>query len=124
MIVKPPHNPQSTAFLGRRVFAQIDRPLGSKHPTWESIYPLNYGYIPGVISPDGEELDAYILGVSVPVESFTGHCIAVIRRLDDSDDKLILAPEGMNFSDEEIRSLTHFQERFFASIIIREGNET
>lgn len=107
-------------FLGKTVTVKIDRPLGSKHPDWDFIYPVNYGYIPHTISDDGEELDAYILGVSEPLQTFCGKCIAIIHRLDDDDDKLIVVPENRDFSDEEIRVLVNFQERFFKSEIVRE----
>ena len=111
--------PQSKKYLGKEITAHIDRPLGSKHPTHGFEYMLNYGYIPNTLSSDGEELDAYILGVNTPLEKFTGLCIAIIQRLDDDDDKLILAPQHTTFSDEEIRTQTNFQEKFFSSIIIR-----
>ncbi len=107
-------------FLGKIVTVKIDRPLGSKHPDWDFIYPVNYGYIPHTISGDGEELDAYILGVSEPLQTFCGKCIAIIHRLNDDDDKLIVVPENRDFSDEEIRVLVNFQERFFKSEIVRE----
>lgn len=106
-------------FLGKIVTVKIDRPLGSKHPDWDFIYPVNYGYIPHTISGDGEELDAYILGVSEPLQTFCGKCIAIIHRLDDDDDKLIVVPENREFSDEEIRILVDFQESFFESEIVR-----
>jgi inorganic pyrophosphatase len=109
----------ATAFLGRVVRVEIDRPLGSRHPDWGFVYPVNYGFVPGVEAPDGEELDAYVLGVSEAVEEFTGRCIAVIHRLDDDDDKLVLAPIGQDYSRDEVRACTAFQERFFASIILR-----
>ncbi len=108
-------------FLGKIVTVKIDRPLGSKHPDWDFIYPVNYGYIPHTISGDGEELDACILGVSEPLQTFCGKCIAIIHRLDDDDDKLIVVPENREFSDEEIRVLVNFQERFFKSEIVREA---
>lgn len=109
----------STGFLGKIVTAQIDRPLGSHHPKYGFIYSLNYGYIPNTLSSDGEELDAYILGVFEPVEEFEGRCIAVIQRLDDDDDKLILVPENTSYTDEQILALTEFQEQFFQIKIIR-----
>lgn len=50
--------------IGKVVKVIVDRPLGSYHPTHNDIYyPINYGYIEGIIAPDGEEQDAYILGV-------------------------------------------------------------
>ena len=77
-------------YIGKKVTVTVDRKMGSKHPKWGYIYPNNYGYIPNTVSGDGEELDAYILGVFEPVESFEGVCIAVLHRLTDDDDKLIV----------------------------------
>lgn len=110
---------QHLSFLGKELTITIDRRLGSLHPEWGFRYPINYGYVPGTFSPDGEELDAYILGITTPVESFSGVCIAIIQRLDDDDDKLIMAPKGMSFSDEEILQATYFQEKYFTSTLLR-----
>lgn len=110
---------KATEYLGKTVSIRIDRQLGSKHPKHGFVYELNYGFVPDTVSPDGEELDAYLLGVDAPVETFTGRCIAVIHRTDDDDDKLIVVPEGKDFSDDDIRTLTHFQEQFFKSGIVR-----
>ena len=92
----------------------IDRPLGSTHPNHSDIvYPVNYGYIPGILAPDGEEQDVYLLGVDHPVKEFTGRVIAVIHRRDDVEDKWVAAPDGIFFSEEEIRAQVHFQEQYF-----------
>ena len=100
--------------LGNIVKVIIDRPLGSNHPKHKDIiYPVNYGYIPGVIAPDGEEQDAYILGVDEPVSEFVGRVIAVIHRLNDIEDKWVVAPENKAFSKDEIADLVAFQEKFF-----------
>lgn len=109
-------------FIGKTVRVSVDRPLGSRHPDAGFVYPVNYGFLPGVPAPDGEDLDAYILGVCKPVGTFTGRCIAVIRRSDDEDDKLVIASPGKDFSDEQILALTEFKERFFRSSVIREPN--
>lgn len=85
----------------------------------EFFYLTNYGYIPNTISGDGEELDAYVLGVFDPIDNFNGKCIAVVQRLDDNDDKLIVVPEGKTYTNEQIDSLIEFQERFFKHRIIR-----
>jgi len=108
-----------TDFIGKTIKIRIDRPMGSRHPDHGFLYPLNYGFVPGVFAPDGDELDAYLLGIFEAVEEFEGRCIAVIHRLDDDDDKLVLAPEGRQFSDEQILALTEFQERFFQPVVIR-----
>ena len=106
-------------FLDKTLEVRIDRPLGSKHPKHGFIYPVNYGYIPNTISGDGEELDCYILGIYNPIETFKGKCIAIIHRLDDNDDRLIIVPENKSFSNNEIRVLTDFQEQYFKSEILR-----
>ena len=109
----------SEKYIGKKVNVIVDRKLGSKHPNWRFIYPTNYGYIPNTVSGDGEELDAYILGVFEPLDTFEGICIAVIHRLNENDDKLVVVPKGTNYTNEQIDCLTEFQERFFKHIIIR-----
>ena len=104
-------------YLNKEVIVTIDRPFGSKHPKHGFIYPLNYGYIEGTISGDGEELDAYVLGVFEPLESFKGKVIAIIHRTNDNDDKLIVS--NKDYTNDQIKALTEFQERFFESKIIR-----
>lgn len=106
-------------YLGKEVNVKIDRQLGTRHPKHNFMYMVNYGYIPNTISGDGEELDAYVLGIYEPVEEFNGQVIAVIHRTNDDDDKLIVTPKGINYSDDAIKALSEFQERFFESIIIR-----
>ena len=103
---------------GQTVTVFIDRPMGTCHPKHKDIYyPVNYGYIPGVIAGDGEEQDAYVLGVSEPLQEFTGIVIAVIHRFDDVEDKWVVAPEGVKFSKEEIWEQVRFQEQYFQSEI-------
>ena len=102
--------------IGDMVTVTVDRPLGSYHPKHKDLYyPINYGYIEGVMAPDGEEQDAYILGVSEPVETFTGRVIAIIHRYDDVEEKWVVAPENMIFSKEEIMEQVKFQEQYFDS---------
>lgn len=110
---------QINSAIGRTVTVTIDRPLGSYHPDHKDMYyPINYGYVEGIMAPDGEEQDAYILGVDEAVEKFTGKIIAVVHRNDDVEEKWIVAPEGMTFSKEEIWEQIHFQERYFDSEIV------
>ncbi|HMT19415.1 MAG TPA: inorganic pyrophosphatase [Candidatus Saccharibacteria bacterium] len=113
----------SKPFLGKIVTVTIDRPLGSKHPKHEFEYRINYGYLDGVKAPDGEDLDAYVLGEEVPLKEFKGKCIAIIHRKDDDDDKLIVCSEDKNFTDDEIREATLFQEQWFQSEIVRYTND-
>jgi len=105
----------SKKYLNQVVKVKIDRPLGSKHPKHGFVYCLNYGFVPNTIAFDGEELDAYLLGVFDPVDEFEGKCIAIVHRTNDDDDKLIVVPKGQHYTYEQIRALTEFQERFFES---------
>lgn len=106
-------------YIDKEVTVVMDRQLGTKHPKHGFVYSLNYGYIPGTLSGDGEELDAYVVGVFEPLEKFTGKVIAIIHRTNDDDDKLVVAKDGVNYTDDQIRALTEFQEKWFASEIIR-----
>ncbi len=100
------------------VTVTIDRPLGSYHPKHKDLYyPINYGYVKGIISGDGEEQDAYVLGVYEPVETFTGKLIAIIHRLNDAEDKWVVAPDNMKITAQEIEKQVSFQEQYFESII-------
>jgi len=110
---------ENREYLGKRITIKIDRQLGTKHPKHDWIYPINYGFVPDTVSGDGEELDAYLIGVDNSVEEYEGICIAVIHRTNDNDDKLVVAPEGKVYTDEEIREFTNFQEQYFESVILR-----
>lgn len=104
--------------IGDIVTVTVDRPKGTFHPKHKDIfYPVNYGYIKGIMAPDGEEQDAYILGVSEAVKEFTGKIIAVIHRLDDVEDKWVVAPENMSLTQAEIMEQVKFQEQYFESEI-------
>lgn len=106
------------SYLGKTVNIVIDRPLGSVHPTHDDIiYPVNYGFIPNAFGGDGEEQDVYLMGVETPVSEFTGKIIAIVHRHNDVEDKQVMAPEGMNYTAEEIADAVNFQERYYNSEI-------
>lgn len=101
--------------LGKNVHVCIDRPIGYRHG--DILYPVNYGYIPGMPAGDGEEQDAYILGVSEPLAAFDGQVIGIIRRHNDCEDKLVVAPEGTVLHQGQIAEAVHFQEQYFTTSI-------
>ena len=108
-----------SSVIGRTVTVTVDRPLGSYHPEHKTMYyPINYGYVEGIMAPDGEEQDVYILGVDEAIEKFTGKIIAIVHRNDDVEEKWVVVPEGMTFTKEEIREQIHFQEQYFDSEIV------
>ena len=108
------------AMIGQKVHIVIDRPVGFVHQTgeYETVYPVNYGYLPGVDGGDGEEQDAYLLGVGEPVAEADAVVIGLVRRKDDAEDKLIAAPEGVAFTKEEMAEAVRFQEQWFETEII------
>jgi len=110
----------ATQFIGKNVAIKINRPINSKHPKHDFLYKVNYGFVPETIAPDEEEIDAYVLGVDEPITDFEGKCVAIIHRLNDDDDKLIIVTPALEtITDDEIRKFTNFQEQFFTSQIIR-----
>ena len=107
-------------YLGKEVSIIMDRPLGSKHPRHGFVYEVNYGYVPGTQSADGEALDAYYLGVNRPLHAAEGRCIAIIHRLNDDDDKLVVVPKTqIDLTDSEIAEAVNFQEQWFDCEILR-----
>ena len=103
------------AWMGKAVHVVIDRPVGYQHG--KITYPINYGYIPEVMGGDGEEQDAYILGISEPVAEFDGVVIGAVHRKNDCEDKLIVAPAGVQYRQEQIAEAVHFQEQYFDTCI-------
>ena len=103
-------------WLGKTVHVEVDRPIGYQHS--DILYPVNYGFLPGTLAGDGEAQDAYILGVSQPVDAFDGRVIGIIIRNDDVEDKLVVAPEGMRFHQGQIANAVHFQEQYFDSHVL------
>ncbi|MDD3413864.1 MAG: inorganic pyrophosphatase [Lachnospiraceae bacterium] len=105
--------------IGEIVKVTVDRPMGTYHPEHPDMYyPINYGYIDGIMAPDKEEQDAYIVGVEEPLKEFTGKIIAIIHRNDDIEEKWVVAPADMVFSKEQIMEQVHFQEQYFDSEIV------
>lgn len=102
--------------LGKTVHVEVDRPIGYLHG--DIRYRVNYGYIPGMMAGDGEEQDAYILGINKPIAAFDGRVIGAVRRKNDCEDKLVVAPEGMEFHQGQIAEAVQFQEQYFDSYVI------
>ncbi|MGL5314822.1 MAG: inorganic diphosphatase [Peptostreptococcaceae bacterium] len=105
-------------YLGKMVNVIMDRQLGSSHPTHNFIYTLNYGFIPNTISGDGEEIDVYIIGEFEPLEEYSGYVVAIIKRENDIEDKLVVCRDLNRYNKQQIKALVEFQERFFKSKII------
>ncbi len=107
----------AASWLGHTVEVMIDRPLGSAHRRYpDTRYPVNYGYVPGTMAPDGEPIDAYVLGAAEPLPSCKGPVVAIVRWRDDIEDKLIVALSG-EWDEASIAAAVAFQERWFDSFV-------
>ena len=106
-------------FLGKEVKVVVDCSMGSKHPKFGFVYETNYGYVPDIKGPDGENLDVYYLGVNQPITKGIGMVIAIVHRLADDDDKLVVVPQGIELTSEDIEKQIAFQEKWFDHEILR-----
>ncbi len=115
----PPELMPDGDLLGGSVTVTMDRPLGSRHPRHpEMVYPVNYGFVRGILAPDGAWQDAYVLGVDRPLETFTGRIVAIVRRADDVEDKWVVCPEGYSPDAAAIMEQVRFQEQYFDSSLV------
>lgn len=105
------------SYVGKNVRVAIDRPVGTPHPKHpEIIYPINYGYIPGVFGGDGEELDVYILGTNEKIkDEIFVKIVGIVYRKNDVEDKLVASIDDVSYTAQEIENIIHFQEQFYDS---------
>ncbi len=66
----------------------IDRPRGLSHPRYRFAYPLDYGYLEGTRSADGDGIDVW-LG-SLPDRTVTGVICTVDLSKRDAELKILL----------------------------------
>ena len=111
--------------IGETLTVTIDRPMGTYHPERPEIfYTINYGYVAGLMAPDGEEQDVYVLGIDHPIPvggRVTLRHIATVHRYDDVEEKWVGAPDGMPFSRDDIAAAIAFQEHYHDSVILLPG---
>lgn len=104
--------------LNKKYQVLVDRSVGYQD-SFGTIYPINYGYIPGLLAGDGEEQDAYIISDSVngPLSTFEGKLAAIIHRRDDVEDKFVITSQDEMLTKEGVQEATHFLEQYFDSWI-------
>ncbi len=103
-------------WLGKEVEIVFDRPVGFKQKEEYAPYPINYGYIEQIYSLDGAEVDCYYLDSVQPLKTAKGTVVAVVKRLNDVEEKLVVS--NLNPTKEEIKNAINFIEKYFNSIII------
>lgn len=95
----------------------IDRPKGSAHPRYPAlIYPLDYGYLPGVSGGDGHEQDVW--RGSLPEKTLDAIVCTVDLLKRDVEVKLLLGCTG-----EEQAAICDFHNdgEHMAAILVRRG---
>ena len=108
-------------FLNKKITAKIDRPKNTAHPEYpDFIYPINYGYIENTVSGDGKEIDVYVLGEEEPKDYIDCKVVAIVKRKNDNEDKLIAIASSCNktYTKEEMAKEVYFQEKYFDSEIL------
>ena len=114
------YNNKLHSLLGAMIEGVVDRPIGSTHPKHsDMIYPINYGYIEDFIAPDSEGEDVYILGSLKPIDRFKGKVIAIVERINDFENKLVVSLDNKDYSIEEIEEKVNFQEKYYKHRIIK-----
>ncbi|RUS14106.1 hypothetical protein BC937DRAFT_94336 [Endogone sp. FLAS-F59071] len=70
----------------------IDRPRGTAHPRYpETVYPLDYGYLLGTTSGDGEGIDVWVGSLPELEREVTGAVVTVDVVKRDSEIKVLVA---------------------------------
>ena len=76
--------------LVRRAGVVLDRPRLSRHPAFPSIvYPIDYGYVAGTSSGDGEAVDVFV--GTAPALGLVGAALTRDHRRGDREVKLLWA---------------------------------
>ena len=93
---------------------EFDRPKGSRHPRWpDIIFPLDYGYLEGVRSSDGDMLDVWV--GSLPERRVTGIVCTVDLHERDSEVKVLVG-----CTPEETQVILAFHNRWSQSGVLVE----
>ncbi len=109
--------------LGTEVEVVVDRPLGSRSPNHGTVYPINYGFLPKTFAGQ-KAVKAYVVGEFEPIERFEGYVVAVVRRMNESADKVVVAKERGKYTTEQIEALIEFKERHHHSRVVSEPGKT
>jgi inorganic pyrophosphatase len=101
---------------GSRV--NIDRPKGSHHPDYPDIvYPLNYGYLEGTASGDGNGIDVWV--GTAGTHELSAIILTVDLRKRDAEIKILLC-----CSEDEIQTILVFHnENDMRATLVRKPKE-
>ena len=87
----------------------IDRPRGAPHPRFSAtIYPVDYGYVPGTVGGDGAPVDVFV--GSEPEGELVGAVVTHDELKEDDEVKLLWGT-----TETEIAVVLEFLNRGFMS---------
>lgn len=104
-------------YIGKEYEVIIDRPIGHKHNG--IVYLVNYGFIPGTIGGDREEVDVYVLGEFLPIDKIKCRIIGFVERINDNENKLIAISSNYHkkYDKKQIEALLEFSEKRYDYVI-------
>ncbi len=95
----------------------IDRPRGSSHPHWPNlIYPLDYGYLKGTKTIDGDGIDVWI--GSLEERKMNAVVLTLDLKKRDAEIKLLL---GCNPDEEKAILAFYHKSGMIAHLVRRDG---
>ena len=106
-------------YLGQTVEVVIDKPINYIED--DMTYIQNYGHLLNLKTPDNKFQEAYVIGIDKPIKSFNGKVIAIINRINEGEDKLVVCDESKSFNKDEILEMVNFLEKNFKSKIVLEN---
>lgn len=106
-------------FINQTVRIEINNSSIAKYYKVKNSFPINCGYVQDVLDGDGKQLECYIVGINEERKEFTGKCIAILHQFDNTQDKLIVAPNDIDYTDNQIREILKFKEKNYMNEIIR-----
>jgi inorganic pyrophosphatase len=87
----------------------IDRPKGSQHPRYPEVtYPLDYGYLEGTTSADGDGTDVWLGSLNTIDQTLTGILCTFDTLKHDVEIKLLI---GCN--EEDIQVIRDFHKEMY-----------
>lgn len=92
----------------------LDRPRGTSHPRYpDFIYPLDYGYLKGTYSGDGDGIDVWVGSLTERCVTGMIVCVDLVKR--DSECKVLIA-----CTHEEMQAIAAIHQRGSQSALLIE----
>lgn len=107
------------SYLGKNVTVIVDRPYGSLDLRSDGEMTCNCGYVQQPVTmEDNDDIEARIVGIYEPRESFTGTVIGIIYHKEDSHMHLIVAPPAWTINRNEIITQIGMVEQYYHTRMI------